>query len=149
MKLYENLNAWLRVWQSRGYHFTGLMHRYLGNVYGSTWEYEKAIDDFTRAIEINPGFAQAYLDRGILYWRELDHPRRAVIDLTTALNLNPDLSEARFNRAIAYQELREYENAVNEFKAYLAVGKHPHWREHAEKMIQELSEWVPKIKNIH
>lgn len=149
MKLYEKLNGWYRVWQARGYHFIGLMHRYLGNAYGSTWEYEKAIDDFSRAIEINPGFAQAYLDRGVLYWRELDHPRRAIIDLTTAFNLNPDLSEARFNRAIAYQQLREYENAVNEFKAYLIVGKHPHWREYAENMVRELSEWVPNTKSTH
>jgi len=149
VKLYEKLNTWYRVWQARGYHFIGLMHRYLGNAYGSIWEYEKAIDDFTYAIEINPGFAQAYLDRGILYWRELDHPRRAVIDLSTAFNLNPDLSEARFNRAIAYQQLREYENALNEFKAYLIVGNHPHWREYAEKMIQELKEWVPNTESTH
>ncbi len=147
MILQEKLNLWLRHWMARGYYFKAVMHRYIGHAYAAMWEYEKAIDDFSRAIEYDPEFAQAYLNRGILYWREIDHPRRAIMDLTTAQTLNPELSEACFNRGVAYQQLREYENAVRDFKAYLAVGDHPYWREYAENMIQELSEWVICTEN--
>jgi tetratricopeptide (TPR) repeat protein len=142
MNLYQKLNHLFQVWLARGYYFTGVMHRYFGNAYAMRAEYEQAIDDFTRAIAHDPKFAQAFLDRGILYWRELDHPRRAIQDLTIALTLNPALYEAIFNRGIAYQQLREYDRAIAEFTAYLEVGQHPYWREYAENMVRELSEWV-------
>lgn len=124
----------------------GLIRRYMGNASGSRWEYEAAIDAFTRALEWKPDFAQVYLDRGILYWRELDHPRRAIHDLTLALTLDPRLAEAQFNRAVAHQQLREYAEAIADYRAYLAIGEHPFWREHAESMIRELSEWVPNVE---
>jgi len=76
----------------------------------------------------------------------IDHPRKAIHDLTLAMNLDPRLVEAQFNRAIAHQQLREYAEAIADFQAYLAVGEHPFWREHAESMIRELSEWVPNAE---
>ena len=66
-------------------------YRHFGNKYGLLTEYEKAIDAFTRAISYKPDFARAYMERGILYWREVDHPRRAILDLTRALELDPGL----------------------------------------------------------
>jgi tetratricopeptide (TPR) repeat protein len=140
--LWLGLDHVLRYLRARFYHMRGAMHRYFGNQYGDREPYLAAIDDFTTAIEIDPNYAQAYLDRGILYWREFNHPRRAIMDLTTAETLDPSLSEACFNRGIAYQILSEYEQAIAEFQAYLAKGEHPYWREYAQKMIAELSEWT-------
>jgi tetratricopeptide (TPR) repeat protein len=141
--------GWLRWLQSQYrqlaaayYHAWGVLHRYVGNAAALHSEYVVAIDDFTRAIQWNPALAQAYLDRGILYWREMDHPRRAIQDLTTALDLDATLLEARFNRGIAHQQLREYAEAVADYRAYLAEGDHPYWCEYAESMMKELSEWV-------
>ncbi len=136
---------WLRWLAARGYYLSGLAHRYWGNARANAPEYEAAVADFTRALTFDPAYAQAYLDRGILYWREINHPRKALLDLDMALTLNPALHEARFNRGVAYQQLGEYARAIAEFQAYLAVGEHPYWREYAEKMVLELGEWVPKI----
>ena len=137
------IRSWIAILRSRFYYLLAGSHRHFGNKYRMRTEYMSAIDAFTRAILYDPSFARAYMERGILYWRELDHPRRAVLDLTTAHNLDPALIEARFNRGIAHQQLREYEEALADFRAYLAEGDHPYWREYAESMIQELSEWVP------
>jgi hypothetical protein len=49
---------------------------------------------------------------------------------------------------VAHQQLREYEEALADFRAYLAEGQHPYWREHAEKMIQELEEWVSTVSDV-
>lgn len=127
---------------ARFHYLRAVSHRHFGNKYSLKAEYEMAIDAFTRAIGCRPGFARAYMERGILYWREMDHPRRAVLDLTMAYELDPTLIEARFNRGIAHQQLREYARAVSDFQAYLRDGEHPYWREYAENMIQELDEWV-------
>lgn len=146
MKLLSIPEKLFKALMAHSHYLIGIVRRYMGNSSGSRWEYEAAIDAFTRALEWKPDFAQVYLDRGILYWREIDHPRKAIHDLTTAMNLDPRLVEAQFNRAIAHQQLREYAEAIADFQAYLAVGEHPYWREHAESMIRELSEWVPNAE---
>ncbi|MGC9347038.1 MAG: tetratricopeptide repeat protein [Anaerolineae bacterium] len=132
-----------RVIASRFHFFIGISYQYFGNAHSLRSEYEKAISAFSRAITADPAYARAYLNRGILYWREMDHPRRAILDLTTAHDLDPSLTEAQFNRGIAHQQLREYQEAIRDFEAYLDEGDHPYWREYAESMIRELREWVP------
>jgi tetratricopeptide (TPR) repeat protein len=137
------IRKWTSLLLAYYYYMLAGSYRHFGNKYGLRAEHEKAIDAFTRAISHNPDFARAYMERGILYWREVDHPRRAILDLTRAYELDPGLSEARFNRGIAHQQLREYAEALADFRAYLAEGNHPHWREYAQSMIKELAEWVP------
>ncbi len=146
MKLLAFLQQGYRFLMAHGYYLIGMVHRYIGNSYGFRQEYEAAVEAFNRAVMWKPDFAQVYLDRGILYWRELDHPRKAIHDLTLAFDLDSRLHEALFNRAVAYQELREYAEAIADYQAYLAIGTHPFWREHAESMIRELSEWVPQVR---
>jgi len=139
----NRLQRWVRFLLSRCHYLLAVSHRHLGNQYSLTQEHASAVDGFTKAIAHNPAFARAYLERGILYWRELDHPRRAVLDLTMAYELDSRLIEARFNRGIAHQQLREYAEAIADYQAYLGEGDHPHWRVYAETMIRELAEWVP------
>jgi tetratricopeptide (TPR) repeat protein len=139
MRVLEQLRQTL---SSRFHYLVGISYQYFGNAYSLQSEYEKAIAAFSRAIASDPAYARAYLNRGILYWRELDHPRRAILDLTTAYDLDSSLVEAQFNRGIAHQQLREYPEAIRDFEAYLTEGEHPYWREYAESMIEELSEWA-------
>lgn len=124
------------------YYVLAESHRYFGNKTGLKEEYESAIGAFTRAVAYDPGFARAYMERGILYWREVGQPQRAIHDLTLAYDLDSSLIEARFNRGIAHQQLNETKEALVDFKAYLAEGVHPYWREYAETMIRELEKWV-------
>jgi tetratricopeptide (TPR) repeat protein len=140
VKTFEHL--WQMI-SSRFHYFVGISYQYFGNAHSLRSEYEKAISAYSRAIAVDPTYARAYLNRGILYWREIDHPRRAILDLTIAHDLDPALAEAQFNRGIAHQQLREYKEAIRDFQAYLEEGDHPYWREYAESMIQELREWMP------
>ena len=137
-----DIRGWIAMAIARFYYLLAESYRHFGNKYRLTSEYEHAITAFTRAIAHRPDFARAYLARGILYWREMDHPQRAILDLTRAYELDASLIEARFNRGIAYQQLRAYDEALVDFRAYLEKGDHPHWREYAEKMVRELTEWI-------
>jgi tetratricopeptide (TPR) repeat protein len=143
----SRLSRWGARGVARFYYLLSESHRYFGNRYNLKSEQEKAIQALDRAIAANPQYARAYMERGILYWREMDQPRRAILDLTLAYQLEPTLIEARFNRGIAHQQLREYAEAIADFEAYLAEGRHPYWREYAETMIRELKEWVPEPEN--
>lgn len=141
MNLLIKIRLWLQHLRAIWHYWLGAAHRHWGNTRGDVLEYEEAVRNFSLAIDLDPTMPQAYLDRGILYWRELNHPRKALLDLNQALELDPELHEARFNRGLAYQQLGEYQRARAEFLAYLDVGEHPHWLEYAEKMVEELGDW--------
>ncbi len=133
------LRHWWVQWVARWYHLRGAAHRHLGNARGDVWEHWAAVEDFTRALALDPALAQAHLDRGILYWRELDAPEKALDDFNAALLLAPGFHEALFNRAIAYQQLGDNGASLTDFGAYLEVGTHPGWRQYAERMLVELA----------
>ena len=66
-----------------------------GNLRSRNGSYESAIADYNRAIELDPGFAEAHYDRGSSFY-ELGSYEEALADLTRAIDLNPN--DARFYR---------------------------------------------------
>jgi tetratricopeptide (TPR) repeat protein len=60
-------------------------------------DYENAIRSYDRAIEINPNYAEAYLNRGIAY-RNLKDYQNAIRSYDRAIEINPNDAEAYFNR---------------------------------------------------
>jgi tetratricopeptide (TPR) repeat protein len=59
-------------------------------------DYQRAIDDFNQAIQLDPLFANAYKDRGIAQL-ELGEYARAVEDFDQAVQINPQDAEAYYN----------------------------------------------------
>jgi tetratricopeptide (TPR) repeat protein len=60
-----------------------------------------AVSDFSKAIEKNPDFAEAYNNRGLVYAKQRDFIQ-AIADYTKAIALNPSFSAAYNNRGLAY-----------------------------------------------
>lgn len=89
--------------------------------YNRGWAYdelgnsEAAIEDYTRAVTIQPDFLQGYVARGFTLMREnkLDE---AIADYTSALNADPDLFEARFNRGLAYERQGDLKRAGEDYQ---------------------------------
>jgi len=46
-----------------------------GNAYSLKGEYDKAIADYTKAIEINPKYAKAYYNRGLAYYLKKEYDK--------------------------------------------------------------------------
>src|SRR5947209_1204907 len=61
-----------------------------------------AIADYTKAIEINPRYAGAYINRGVARKMKGDFDG-AIADYDRAISLNPRLKEAYNNRGLARQ----------------------------------------------
>jgi tetratricopeptide (TPR) repeat protein len=59
-----------------------------GLAYASKKEYDRAIADYTRAIELDPKNLSAYNDRGVAYTSKGDY-ERAIADVTRAVELAP------------------------------------------------------------
>ncbi len=85
-------------------------HYYLGVCYRHTRNM-RAIDELKAAIDINPGYAEAFYELGLTY-NDFKLFKKAVEAFDSALRLKPDYREAKFNLAISYTELGENENAI-------------------------------------
>jgi len=64
-----------------------------GNDHLNKGEYDQAISDYTKAIEINPRFAATYYNRGLAYQNKAEYDQ-AIPDYNKALEINPRLAEA-------------------------------------------------------
>ncbi len=138
MGIFSRLRLWWRRGWARPHFWLGQAHCYRGNATGDLRAYQRAVASYARALKWDPTWTEVCLERGVLFWRELHIPRQAVAELSEALRLDPQLYGALFNRGVAYQQLREYERAVADFRAYLEVGEDPYWREYAAKMVEVL-----------
>lgn len=70
-----------------------------GVAYGKKGQYDQAIVDFNKAIELNPRDAAAYYNRGISYEKRGQHDR-AILDFTKAIEINPRYAKAYINRGL-------------------------------------------------
>ena len=83
-------------------------------------ELDRAIEDFTAALRVEPDYAPALAGRAHAWARkgELD---RAIEDFTAALRIEPDNPEALTGRAHVWMGKRELDQAIEDFTAALRI----------------------------
>ncbi|MCD6578381.1 tetratricopeptide repeat protein [bacterium] len=74
----------------------------------------KRIGYYTKAIELDPVFFEAYTNRGADY-AVLDKNKLAVTDLTKAIEINPDEGISYVNRGHVYCNMDEHEKAIIDY----------------------------------
>jgi hypothetical protein len=74
-------------------------------------DYDGDIDDYTRAIQIDPNNAFAYHNRGFAYYNKGEHDL-AIADYTQAIRIDPNNAGTYNNRGAAYNNKREYYLAI-------------------------------------
>jgi len=84
-----------------------------GHVHADRNEYQAAVDDFARALEIDPTMAVGYMNRGYVY-NDMRLATKAERDFRKALALNPQYGEAHLGLAYALLQLRRSTAALKE-----------------------------------
>ena len=85
-----------------------------GLIYLSKREYDLAITDWTKAIELDPDDAVAYLNLGVVYAGKRDF-EAAIADYNKAIDLAPENASAYNNRGVAYAGKRDFEAAIADY----------------------------------
>ncbi len=109
-----------RLLLARVAYLQGSLHRAFGNRTGFRREHENAARCFTRAYRLDPLLRAALLDRGILFWREMDRLPEALADFDTLLAADPAYSPALLNRGLAYHAAGRFPEALADLEAFLA-----------------------------
>ena len=92
-----------------------------GRAYGQKGQYDQAISDYNKAIEIDPKFATAYNNRGIAYRQKGQHDQ-AISDYNKALEINPRDAEAYNSRGVAYYFKKKYDKSWEDVKKAQNLG---------------------------
>ena len=80
---------------------------------GQQGQYSESIQDLTKAIDLDPNYAEAYAIRGGIYNIQGDYDR-AIQDSTKTIDLNPDYAEAYAVRGMAYCSQGAYDCAIQD-----------------------------------
>jgi len=115
-----------------------LEHLRQGDSYSNRKLWDEAIIEYSKAIELDPGFAIAYSKRGTAYnMKELYD--LAIADCNKAILLAPNLAEVYWNRSLAYKALGEKSKAIADIEKFITLTDNPQWIEMVEQEIEELS----------
>lgn len=91
-----------------------------GLIYLKFEEFDKAISDFDRAIEIDINKPNAYYNRGLAY-SDLKLHDKAIADYTKTIELDPEDSQAYYNRGNEYLDLEEIALAFKDYDKALEL----------------------------
>jgi tetratricopeptide (TPR) repeat protein len=78
-------------------------------------DYQKALADLTKSIELASEDAQVYVDRGNVYG-SMGEIQSAIDDYSQAININPQHSQAHYNRGLAYSQQNLPEKALEDLQ---------------------------------
>ena len=87
---------------------------------GEQGDFDGAVADFGRAIELDPGYALAYLNRGNARSFQ-GNSEAAIIDFDRAVALDPGNAEAYYNRATARSSLGNHEGAIADYDRTIEI----------------------------
>ena len=91
-----------------------------GNSWAKKEEYDKAIVDYTRAIEIDPRLAEAYTNRGVA-WSNKGEYDKAITDHSKAIEINPQFAEAYSNRGNDWDDKGESDKAIADYTRAIEI----------------------------
>ncbi|MFN6297141.1 MAG: tetratricopeptide repeat protein [Microcystis sp.] len=92
-----------------------------GILYYNQQKYKLALDDYNKAIELNPNYALAYYNRGNLYRRQQKY-KLALDDYNQAIKINPNDAEAYNNRGNLYYDQQKYELALADYNQAIKIN---------------------------
>lgn len=140
----RHISPWRRI-RARWAYRRALFLRFWGHRLVQRAYYQASAAALSSALALAPDFVEAYLVRGLLYWRELQEAALAVADFSAVLRLDASRSEALFYRGMAYQALADYEAAVADLRAALRAAPEAIWWHNAHHQLVTLESILEEL----
>lgn len=86
----------------------------LGNLYGLQKKFDKSLDAYSQAIDINPQNASTYLNRAITF-SMMGQYAKSIPDFDKSLELAPEVALTYKNRAYTLMQLGQYDKSISDY----------------------------------
>jgi len=96
-------------------------HNNLGDLYGRRGDFERAAEEFKRAIELKPGYADAYHNLANIY-QQVGKREEAIENYQKAFQFNPNLWQSHLNLAAIYHSENNIEKVKQELEMVLKIN---------------------------
>ena len=80
----------------------------------------KAIEDLTKALELNPKLVEAYNARSDCYYKLKDY-EHALADCNKTIEFKPNFLNAYYRRSLVYNKLKDYNKALNDMSKAIEI----------------------------
>lgn len=91
-----------------------------GNALYSINEFDKAISDYSKAIDINPNYLLAYYNRGLAWINKEDYDK-AIKDYDKAIEIDPNCAYAYADKASIERGLKKYDEAIENYNKAINI----------------------------
>ena len=123
---YNNARNWKStetLWTNAINKFPNVAYPYVnrGSFYREMGEYQKAIDDASKSIELDDN-ANARVQRGLAL-RQMGRPQEAIVDYDRAIELEPKNTQAHINRGNARLDAGLFRKAIEDYD--VAIEREP------------------------
>ena len=109
--LFNDIHGFIRY---HSVHESAYAEFYAGVTNFNKREYDKAIERYSKSIDLNPQLYVAYTHRSVAYWH-LGNYNRTIQDSTRAIELEPSFARAYQSRGAAYWHQGNYNRATQDF----------------------------------
>jgi len=96
-----------------------------GYDYDINKEYDNAIEAYTKAIQLDPNYAEAHYNRGLSYSSKGQYDK-AVEDYSRAIIINPNYTDAYYRRGRTYYSKVQYDKAIDDFNKVISIDPNYH-----------------------
>ncbi len=99
-----------------------IIYNHRGMAYFVQSEYDKAVKDFSRAIDYDPQNIKAFNHRGLSF-RMLRQYDRALLDFETSLEMDPYQHETYHMRALTFFDMNDLARSLDDCEKALSINK--------------------------
>ena len=98
-----------------------LIHFFSGEQLYKSGNFDKAITEYTTAINLHPGFTEAFISRGNTWLKRNDY-NRAIEDYSRAIRLDSGKADVYNYRGFARSERGEHSQAIEDFSRAISIN---------------------------
>jgi superkiller protein 3 len=91
----------------------------LGDIFGSKGEFDKAVDYYNQALEIENDNCALWFNLGVLYFQEIKDNDNAINAFSRTVDLCPEDNNAFINLAVAYITSERFDEAADKLSGYV------------------------------
>ncbi|MBO9703793.1 MAG: tetratricopeptide repeat protein [Sporocytophaga sp.] len=121
---YSHVHVWkdsLSLWNyAIGHIPSDVAYNNRGVEFNKSGEYKLAIEDFNKALELNPTHKEAYNNLGVAL-ANLGKNKEAISAYDKALKIHPNYVNALYNRGNSYAKLNQANTALNDYDQVLML----------------------------